>query len=32
MEVIVENWEVICLLVSNILALFVDPKKVRRKR
>lgn len=32
MEVILENWDVICLLLSNIIALFVDPKKVRRRK
>lgn len=32
MEVILENWDVIGLLVSNIVALFIDPKKIRRKK
>lgn len=29
---LIVNWEVVTLLVTNVAALFVDPKKVKAKR
>jgi hypothetical protein len=31
MDMVVDNWEVITLLITNVGALFVDPTRFRRK-